>query len=71
MFLAEACNKNGSAVRERGAIARRLREVAHTGITRTVKYRQGHGFNDDAMFDYQVTGGRFRYLGQYLEAAVS
>ncbi|MET7652491.1 MULTISPECIES: bifunctional serine/threonine-protein kinase/ABC transporter substrate-binding protein [unclassified Streptomyces] len=71
MFLAEACTKNGSAVRERGAIARRFREVAHTGITRTVKYRQGHGFNDDAMFDYQVTDGRFRYLGQYQEAAVS
>ncbi|MET8164565.1 bifunctional serine/threonine-protein kinase/ABC transporter substrate-binding protein [Streptomyces sp. NPDC005329] len=71
MFLAEACTKDGSTVRERGAIARRLREVAHTGITRTVRYRQGHGFNDDAMFDYQVTDGRFRYLGQYQEAAVS
>ncbi|MEU3778985.1 bifunctional serine/threonine-protein kinase/ABC transporter substrate-binding protein [Streptomyces sp900129855] len=71
MFLAKVCTKNGTPVRERGAIARRLREVAHTGITRTVKYRQSHGFNDDAMFVYQVADGRFRYLGQYQEAAVS
>ncbi|MEU5278705.1 bifunctional serine/threonine-protein kinase/ABC transporter substrate-binding protein [Streptomyces asoensis] len=70
-FLAGACTKNGTAVRERGAIARRLREVAHTGITRTVRYRAGQGFNNDAMFDYQVVDGRFRYLGQYEEAAVS
>ncbi|MEU5244103.1 serine/threonine protein kinase, partial [Streptomyces asoensis] len=70
-FLAAACTKDGAAVRERGAIARRLREVAHTGITRTVRYRAGQGFNNDAMFDYQVTDGRFRYLGQYEEAAVS
>lgn len=71
MFLARACAKDGTAVRERGAIARRLREVSHTGITRTVAFRQGHGYNDDAMFDYRVADGRFRYLGQYREAAVS
>ncbi|MEH0469828.1 bifunctional serine/threonine-protein kinase/ABC transporter substrate-binding protein [Streptomyces sp. B21-097] len=71
MFLAEACTQDGTALRERGAIARRLREVSHTGITRTVRYVQSYGFNHDAMFDYQVADGRFRYLGQYLEAAVS
>jgi ABC-type branched-subunit amino acid transport system substrate-binding protein len=71
MFLAQVCAQNGTALRERGAIARRLREVAHTGITRTVRYVQSYGYNHDAMFDYQVSDGRFRYLGQYLEAAVS
>ncbi|MER6558201.1 bifunctional serine/threonine-protein kinase/ABC transporter substrate-binding protein [Streptomyces sp. NPDC001027] len=71
MFLAAACAKDGAALRERGAIARHLREVAYTGITRTVQYRKDHGFNDDAMFLYQVADGAFRYLGQYQEAAVS
>ncbi|MFG2571704.1 bifunctional serine/threonine-protein kinase/ABC transporter substrate-binding protein [Streptomyces sp. NPDC048481] len=71
MFLAEACTRDGTALRERGAIARRLPEVAHTGITRTVRYRPSRGYNDDAMFLYEATGGTFRYLGQYLEAAVS
>ncbi|MER6784814.1 bifunctional serine/threonine-protein kinase/ABC transporter substrate-binding protein [Streptomyces sp. NPDC000658] len=71
MFLAEACAQGGTALRERGAIARRLPEVSLTGITRTVRYVQSYGYNHDAMFDYQVADGRFRYLGQYLEAAVS
>ncbi|MGW1267527.1 branched-chain amino acid ABC transporter substrate-binding protein, partial [Streptomyces sp. NPDC002491] len=71
MFLAAACAKDGAALRERGAIARHLREVSYTGITRTVQYRKDHGFNDDAMFLYQVADGAFRYLGQYQEAAVS
>ena len=30
---------------------------AHTGITRTVKYRTDHGYNDDAMFLYEVADG--------------
>ncbi|MGW2981785.1 bifunctional serine/threonine-protein kinase/ABC transporter substrate-binding protein [Streptomyces humidus] len=71
LFLAEACTQGGTALRERGAIARRLREVSHTGITRTVRYEQGFGYNHDAMFDYRVADGGFRCLGQYLEAAVS
>ncbi|MCX5370346.1 bifunctional serine/threonine-protein kinase/ABC transporter substrate-binding protein [Streptomyces sp. NBC_00103] len=71
MFLAEACTKEGSAVTERGAIARRMPEITYSGITRTVKYEQGYGYNHDAMFEFRATGGAFRYLGQYLEAAVS
>ncbi|MFE6827809.1 bifunctional serine/threonine-protein kinase/ABC transporter substrate-binding protein [Streptomyces sp. NPDC057690] len=70
-FLAEACVKNGSALTERGAIARRMPEVTYTGITRTVKYTQGFGYNHDAMFVFQVAAGAFRYLGQYQEAVVS
>ncbi|MFF6801780.1 ABC transporter substrate-binding protein [Streptomyces sp. NPDC012616] len=71
MFLAAVCAENGTALRERGAIARRLPEVKHTGITRTVKYSQGNGYNNDAMFLYEVADGTFHYLGQYKEAAVS
>ncbi|MFB7330728.1 bifunctional serine/threonine-protein kinase/ABC transporter substrate-binding protein [Streptomyces adustus] len=71
MFLAQACDKDGTALRERGAIARRMPEVTYSGITRTVKYESGYGYNHDAMFEFQVVGGAFRYLGQYLEAAGS
>ncbi|MEU9267558.1 bifunctional serine/threonine-protein kinase/ABC transporter substrate-binding protein [Streptomyces sp. NPDC048251] len=71
MFLAEACTKDGSPVTERGAIARRMPEITYSGITRTVKYEQGYGYNHDAMFEFRATGGAFRYLGQYQEAAVS
>jgi ABC-type branched-subunit amino acid transport system substrate-binding protein len=71
MFLAQVCDKDGTALRERGAIARRLPEVTYSGVTRTVKYESGYGYNHDAMFEFQVVDGAFRYLGQYLEAAVS
>ncbi|MFD9432731.1 bifunctional serine/threonine-protein kinase/ABC transporter substrate-binding protein [Streptomyces sp. NPDC060002] len=71
MFLAEACTKDGSAVTERGAIARRMPEITYSGISRTVKYEQGYGYNHDAMFLFRAANGGFRYLGQYLEAAVS
>ncbi|MCX5269594.1 bifunctional serine/threonine-protein kinase/ABC transporter substrate-binding protein [Streptomyces sp. NBC_00199] len=71
MFLAAVCAKDGTALRERGAIARQLRLVRYTGITRTVQYRTDHGYNDDAMFLYEVADGTFHYLGQYKEAAVS
>ncbi|MGW5639814.1 bifunctional serine/threonine-protein kinase/ABC transporter substrate-binding protein [Streptomyces sp. NPDC003832] len=71
MFLARACDKGGTALTERGAIARRMPEIGYTGITRTVRYRQGFGYNHDAMFEFQAVDGAFRYLGQYQEAAVS
>ncbi|MDX3801515.1 bifunctional serine/threonine-protein kinase/ABC transporter substrate-binding protein [Streptomyces sp. AK04-3B] len=71
MFLAAVCAQDGTALRERVAIAHRLQDVKHTGITRTVAYRQAHGYNDDAMFLYEVVDGTFHYLGQYMEAAVS
>ncbi|MDQ0580660.1 bifunctional serine/threonine-protein kinase/ABC transporter substrate-binding protein [Streptomyces rishiriensis] len=71
MFLTKACVKDGSPLSERGAIARRLPEVTYSGITRTVQYKQSYGYNHDAMFLFRATGGAFRYLGQYQEAAVS
>ncbi|WP_405769240.1 bifunctional serine/threonine-protein kinase/ABC transporter substrate-binding protein [Streptomyces sp. NBC_00080] len=71
MFLAEACTKDGAALTERGAITRRMPEITYSGITRTVKYEQGYGYNHDAMFLFGATNGAFRYLGQYQEAGVS
>ncbi|MFI0966472.1 bifunctional serine/threonine-protein kinase/ABC transporter substrate-binding protein [Streptomyces sp. NPDC021080] len=70
-FLAKACDKDGTMLRERGAIARRMPEITYSGITRTVKYESGFGYIHDPMFEFQVVHGAFRYLGQYLEAAVS
>ncbi|GGX56168.1 bifunctional serine/threonine-protein kinase/ABC transporter substrate-binding protein [Streptomyces fructofermentans] len=71
MFLARACAKDGTALAERGAIARRMPEVTYSGITRTLKYETGFGYNHDAMFVFRATDERFRYLGQYKEDAVS
>ncbi|MFJ9720047.1 bifunctional serine/threonine-protein kinase/ABC transporter substrate-binding protein [Streptomyces sp. NPDC101213] len=71
MFLARACTKDGSALTERGAITRRMPETTYEGITRTVRYEQGYGYNHDAMFLFRAADGAFRYLGQYQEAAVS
>ncbi|MFE1440523.1 bifunctional serine/threonine-protein kinase/ABC transporter substrate-binding protein [Streptomyces sp. NPDC058739] len=71
MFLAQACDKDGTTLTERGAIARRMPEITYSGITRTVKYEQGYGYNHDAMFWFRADEGEFRYLGQYLDAAVS
>ncbi|MGW3664686.1 bifunctional serine/threonine-protein kinase/ABC transporter substrate-binding protein [Streptomyces sp. NPDC005141] len=71
MFLAQACDKGGTTLTERGAIARRMPEITYSGITRTVKYKSGYGYNHDAMFEFQVVDGAFRYLGHYLGAAVS
>ncbi|MET9730441.1 bifunctional serine/threonine-protein kinase/ABC transporter substrate-binding protein [Streptomyces sp. NPDC006458] len=71
MFLAQACDKDGTTLTERGAIARRMPEITYSGITRTVKYEPGYGYNHDAMFEFQAVDGAFRYLGQYREAAVS
>ncbi|MEV6616506.1 bifunctional serine/threonine-protein kinase/ABC transporter substrate-binding protein [Streptomyces sp. NPDC051051] len=71
MFLAQACTEDGSALTERGAIARRMPEITYRGITRTVRFEQGYGYNHDAMFLFRAADGAFRYLGQYQEAAVS
>ncbi|MFH9857940.1 bifunctional serine/threonine-protein kinase/ABC transporter substrate-binding protein [Streptomyces sp. NPDC017202] len=71
MFLARACAEDGSALTERGAIARRMPEITYEGITRTVRFEQGYGYNHDAMFLFRAADGAFRYLGQYQEAAVS
>ncbi|MEE1829653.1 bifunctional serine/threonine-protein kinase/ABC transporter substrate-binding protein [Streptomyces sp. SP17KL33] len=70
LFLAEACADGKAALRERGAIVRRMREVSYTGISRTVAYTPDNGYNHDAMFLYRVAEGEFDFLGQYQRAKV-
>ncbi|MEE1757513.1 bifunctional serine/threonine-protein kinase/ABC transporter substrate-binding protein [Streptomyces sp. SP18CS02] len=68
-FLAEALDVDGGPLAERGAIARRLREISHKGISRDLAYHdEKSGYTMDALFLFEVKGGRFRYLGQYAEA---
>ncbi|MFE4698567.1 hypothetical protein ACFRIC_15990 [Streptomyces sp. NPDC056738] len=71
VFLAEACDKDGTPLTDRGAVARRLPQITYAGITRTVKYESGYGYNHDAMFEFKAVDGAFRYLGHYRDAAVS
>ncbi|MDT0566006.1 bifunctional serine/threonine-protein kinase/ABC transporter substrate-binding protein [Streptomyces sp. DSM 3412] len=70
LFLAEACTSGDAALRERGAIVRRMREVSYTGISRTVAYTSDNGYNHDAMFLFRATEGEFDFLGQYQRADV-
>ncbi|MFE2531540.1 bifunctional serine/threonine-protein kinase/ABC transporter substrate-binding protein [Streptomyces sp. NPDC059371] len=71
MFLARACDKDGATLTERGAIARRMTAISYSGITRKVKYEAGFGYSHDGMFEFKVVDGAFRYLGNYMDAAVS
>ncbi|MBD9723975.1 bifunctional serine/threonine-protein kinase/ABC transporter substrate-binding protein [Streptomyces caniscabiei] len=70
LFLAEACTDGKSALRERGAIVRRMREVSYAGVSRTVAYTPDAGYNHDALFLYRVAEGKFDFLGQYQQAKV-
>ncbi|MFF9038235.1 bifunctional serine/threonine-protein kinase/ABC transporter substrate-binding protein [Streptomyces sp. NPDC014892] len=70
LFLAEACANGDAALRERGAIVRRMREVSYTGVSRTVAYTPDNGYNHDALFLYRVAEGEFDFLGQYQRADV-
>ncbi|MDX3643147.1 branched-chain amino acid ABC transporter substrate-binding protein, partial [Streptomyces sp. MB09-02B] len=70
LFLAEACADGKAALRERGAIVRRMREVSYTGISRTVAYTPDNGYNHDALFLYRVAEGKFDFRGQYQRAKV-
>ncbi|MEU4086615.1 bifunctional serine/threonine-protein kinase/ABC transporter substrate-binding protein [Streptomyces aureus] len=71
MFLAKVCDQDGTAARERIAIARRMPDITYAGITRTIKYDTAFGYSREAMYEFQVVKGAFHYLGQYRDAAVS
>ncbi|WP_037627631.1 bifunctional serine/threonine-protein kinase/ABC transporter substrate-binding protein [Streptomyces aureus] len=71
MFLAKVCDQDGTAARERIAIARRMSDITYAGITRTIKYDTGFGYSREAMYEFEVVKGAFHYLGQYRDAAVS
>ncbi|MEU0396901.1 bifunctional serine/threonine-protein kinase/ABC transporter substrate-binding protein [Streptomyces sp. NPDC006208] len=68
LFLAEVCARKGSPLAERGAIVRRMTEVDHRGISRTIEYTADKGYNSDALFLFRTVDGEFDFLGQYKEA---
>ncbi|MFM9674460.1 bifunctional serine/threonine-protein kinase/ABC transporter substrate-binding protein [Streptomyces brasiliscabiei] len=84
LFLAEACGggdrdedgegggggSGGSPLVERGAIVRRLPEVSYKGISRTVEFAAGFGYNHDALFLFRTVDREFDFLGQYQRADV-
>ncbi|WP_327725803.1 bifunctional serine/threonine-protein kinase/ABC transporter substrate-binding protein [Streptomyces europaeiscabiei] len=70
LFLAEVCASGDSPLTERGAIVRRMREVAYKGISRTVAYTSANGYNHDALFLFRVVDREFDFLGQYQQADV-
>ncbi|MGW0845462.1 bifunctional serine/threonine-protein kinase/ABC transporter substrate-binding protein [Streptomyces sp. NPDC002787] len=64
-FLAAVCASGDAPPRERGAVLRRMREVDHQGISRTIAYTSDQGYNSDGMFLFRVVDGEFGFLGQY------
>ena len=70
LFLAKVCASGDAPLTERGAVVRRMREVAYKGISRTVAYTSDNGYNHDALFLFRVVDGEFDFLGQYQEADV-
>ncbi|MGJ5798623.1 bifunctional serine/threonine-protein kinase/ABC transporter substrate-binding protein [Streptomyces europaeiscabiei] len=70
LFLAEVCASGDSPLTERGAIVRRMREVAYKGISRTVAYTSDNGYNHDALFLFRTVDREFDFLGQYQRADV-
>ncbi|WP_328505361.1 bifunctional serine/threonine-protein kinase/ABC transporter substrate-binding protein [Streptomyces sp. NBC_00391] len=70
LFLAKVCASEASPLRERGAVVRRMHEVAYQGISRTVAYTSDNGYNHDALFLFRAAEGEFDFLGQYQEADV-
>ncbi|MFE7836105.1 bifunctional serine/threonine-protein kinase/ABC transporter substrate-binding protein [Streptomyces sp. NPDC057474] len=70
LFLAEVCASKDSPLTERGAVVRRMHEVAYKGISRTVAYTTDNGYNHDALFLFRATERKFDFLGQYQRADV-
>ncbi|MER5462439.1 hypothetical protein ABT010_17495 [Streptomyces sp. NPDC002668] len=64
----QECARKGSPLAERGAIVRRMPEVDHRGISRTIEYTVGKGYNSDALFLFRTVDGEFDFLGQYKQA---
>ncbi|MFF6783342.1 ABC transporter substrate-binding protein [Streptomyces sp. NPDC012510] len=67
-FLARVCAGEVSPLTERGAIVRRMREVRHKGVSRTLAHTTDKGYDSDGMFLFRVVDGEFGFLGQYEKA---
>ncbi|MEU1407269.1 bifunctional serine/threonine-protein kinase/ABC transporter substrate-binding protein [Streptomyces sp. NPDC005728] len=69
LFVARAITTLGPSRAERGAIVGRLRETDYRGITKRLRYTSSStGYTMKALYLFQASGGRFRFLGQYEDA---
>ncbi|WP_405533927.1 bifunctional serine/threonine-protein kinase/ABC transporter substrate-binding protein [Streptomyces sp. NBC_00075] len=68
LFVAGAMTGLGASLAERAAITGRLRETDYRGITKRLRYDASTYRYTDTMHLWQVTGGAFRWLGEYREA---
>ncbi|WP_329343341.1 bifunctional serine/threonine-protein kinase/ABC transporter substrate-binding protein [Streptomyces sp. NBC_00663] len=69
LFVADVMATLGASRAERGAIAGGLRDTDYRGITKELRYTGlSTRFTMEAMYLFQVTGGRFRWLGQFRDA---
>ncbi|MFI5685301.1 bifunctional serine/threonine-protein kinase/ABC transporter substrate-binding protein [Streptomyces sp. NPDC051636] len=69
LFVARAMTTLGSSRAERGAIVGRLRETDYRGITKRLSYTSSsRRYTMKALYLFQASGGRFRFLGQYEDA---
>ncbi|MEU6061867.1 ABC transporter substrate-binding protein [Streptomyces sp. NPDC047097] len=70
LFLTEAMASGDTVVEDRGSVVRRTRDLHYRGITRTLAFSASRGGDYDAagLFLYRVSGGRYDFLGQYMDA---
>ncbi|MBL1106601.1 ABC transporter substrate-binding protein [Streptomyces sp. 5-8] len=69
LFVARALTTLGTSLTERGPLVRRLRETDYRGITKRLRYTgSSAGYTTKAMYLFQASGGRLRFLGQFEDA---
>ncbi|MFD5010720.1 bifunctional serine/threonine-protein kinase/ABC transporter substrate-binding protein [Streptomyces chartreusis] len=69
LFVARALTTLGASLTERGPLVGRLRETDYRGITKRLRYTASStGYTTKAMYLFQASGGRFRFLGQFEDA---
>lgn len=69
LFVARALTTLGASLTGRGPLVGRLRETDYRGITKRLRYSgSSTGYTTNAMYLFQASGGRFRFLGQFEDA---
>lgn len=69
LFVARALETPGASLTERGPLVGRLRETDHRGITKRLRYTASSTvYATKAMYLFQASDGRFRFLGQFEDA---
>lgn len=69
LFVARALTTLGASLTERGPLVARLRQTDYRGITKRLCYTgSSTGYATKAMYLFQASGGRFRFLGQFEDA---